>query len=976
MRKKTITCIFRLKCLRKLILLMNLTNFFILLTTLQLSASTYSQNARVSLHITNGTLTDIFKEIENQSEFKIFYKVDQIDLKAKLSYTAENKLISDVLNTLLAAKGATYDVVDKVIVITPATTAVAQNLTITGKVADANGLPLIGVNVVVRGTTRGVITDADGKFSIVVPDANAVLLFSFVGYLTEERPIGGQSTIDITLVEDIKNLEEIVVVGYGAVKKSDVTGAVSRLGSKELEDRPVQNAVQAMQGKTAGVDIISNVRPGEVASISIRGTRSFSTSISASNNTPLYVVDGIILMGTINDINPDDIATIDVLKDASATAIYGARGSNGVVLVTTKKGTKGQVSVKYDATLSFDNVTPLTDWASGGEALDRYRLAAINGGTYTTTAGAAVNYPNPDADIKRFGNGDQDVISSIRAGYEWNDPGTFADVKLRDATQAELDMGYPAQVPAYSTSQVPTTNWIKRLTRTGVTQNHVLSISAGNETSKLYLSVGYLKNDGTQKNQSYERYTIKANGDINPFKWFTAGTSVSASFSNQHYGTIYRSGSATGPQDAYGMALSQYVLASPYDGNGNLNLNPGNNTGAPVWNPLIDLNNTDDQRRAINILANLYGEIKFTSWLKYRMNFGSGFRYNRNGTFQGSQSTLRRPTSATAVPGYAAATYRTEDNSQYMLENLLYLDKSFGVHTIGVTLLQSVQDNRNEFVFINASKIMYDTPEWYNQAANLNGNPDSYGTGFNENKLMSFMGRLNYTLLGRYLLTATIRRDGSSVLAPGHKWDLFPSFAAAWKLQEESFLKSVKWINEIKLRAGYGVVGNSNINAYSTSAPLSQYNYVFNNGSADVPAIGFNPYFIQNPELRWERSEQVNVGLDFGLLKNRVTGSMEIYRTITSNNLMDQNIPAVIGYPVITSNIGKVRNRGFELTVSTVNVQTKDFRWSTDLNYTRNKEEIMTLVNGAQDMPGNGWYIGQPIQDMRPFRGYLIDGLW
>jgi TonB-linked SusC/RagA family outer membrane protein len=375
-------------------------------------------------------------------------------------------------------------------------------------------------------------------------------------------------------------------------------------------------------------------------------------------------------------------------------------------------------------------------------------------------------------------------------------------------------------------------------------------------------------------------------------------------------------------------------------------------------------------------MANVYGEVKFTPWLKYRVNFGSGFRYQRNGAFQGSQSTLRRPVTATATPGLALATYSTNDNFQYMLENLLYFDKTLGVHTFGITVLQSIQDNRTENSYINSSKIIYDTPKWYNQNANLNGNPDSYGTGFTENSLMSYMGRLNYSLLNRYLLTVTGRYDGASVLAPAHKWDFFPSFNVAWKMQEESFLKTISWINELKIRAGYGVVGNSSIGAYTTAGPLSQYSYVFNNGSADVPAIGYNPYNMPNPELHWERTKQVNLGLDFGFLKNRVNGSVEFYQSNTTDNLMDQSIPAITGYPTITANIGEVRNRGIEITASTVNVQTNDFSWSTDFNYTRNKEEIVSLVNGKQDMPGNGWYIGQPIQDMRPFRQYKVKGLW
>jgi TonB-linked SusC/RagA family outer membrane protein len=966
MRKKPFPSIFPWKCLKKTFLIMKLTTLFALLTTLQMSANMYSQNSRVTMNVSNGTLSDVFKEIEKQTEYKIFYKVDQINLQARLNVTANEMTVSDVLGKVLPENGATYDVIDKIIVITPAS---RQSLKITGVIVDSKGQPMPGVSVSLKGTSVGSITDTDGKYSVEVPDGNAVLVFSFMGFLPEERQVGTQTTINLNMIEDIKQLEEVVVVGYGTVKKSDVTGALTRVSQKTLEERPVQNAIQAMQGKAAGVDIVSNARPGEMASITIRGNHSFKDKA----NDPLYVVDGIILMGNINDINPNDISNIEILKDASATAIYGARGSNGVVLITTKKGSKGQVSVKYDATLTFDNIHSLTDWASAGESLDRYRLADINGGTYKGT-GNALKYPDPAVDITRFGNNDLYTINAIRKGYEWNDPGVYSSVKLRDATAEEIANGWPAQVPVYNSGSIPSTDWVKLLTQTSVTQNHLLSFTSGSDNSALYLSVGYLNNEGTQKNQGYTRYTTKFNGDISPLKWFKVGASVNASFSKQKYGTINRSGSATGPQDMYGMALSQYRMSQPYDTTGGLNtliLYPGNNKAAPVWNPLIDLNNTNDERRIMNIMANLYAEVKITPWLKYRMNFGSGFRYQRNGAFQGSQSTLRR----TANPPTASATYSTNDNFQYMLENLLYFDKTIGPHTFGLTLLQSVQDNRTENSYINASKITYDTYEWYNQSANLNGMPDGYGTGFTENSLMSYMGRFNYTLLNRYLLTATGRFDGASVLAPGHKWEFFPSFALAWKMQEEKFLKPIKWISELKLRTGYGVVGNSAVPAYSTSGPLSQYNYVFNNGS-DIPSISFIPYNVANPSLKWERSAQINIGLDFGLFTNRITGSAEIYEINTTDNLMDRNLPAYAGYPVVTSNIGKVRNRGIEISLSTINIQTQNFRWSTDINWTKNKEEIISLVNGKQDMAGNGWFIGQPIQDMRPFRQYQVDGLW
>ena len=944
--------------------IMKLVTLFLFVAVMHVAAATYSQTTKLKIVGQNLSLGEILDRIENQSDFSFFFNANQIDLSKRMDISADNQLISKVLDEVLIGSGLTYTINNKLIVIHKPGESLSmmnsqQGNKVTGKVIDASGMALPGVSIVVKGTANGTITNVDGDYSLSNVPTNGTIIFSFVGMKMEEVPVGNKSVINLTMTEESIGLDEVVAVGYGTAKRSDITGALTRVSEKTIKERPVQNAIQAMQGKAAGVDIVSNVRPGEVASVTIRGTRSISAS-----NSPLYVVDGIILMGSINDVNPNDIASMEILKDASATAIYGSRGANGVILITTKKGSKGQLSVNYDATTSFENIHSLTDWATSGEAIDRMRLAEINGATYKLGT-AALGYPDPQADINKFGNSDAATIAAIRQAYEWNDPGTFASVKTRAATAEELAKGWPAQVPVYNSANIPTTDWQDILTRTGITQNHQLSLSAGNETSRLYVSFGYYNNEGTQKNQGYNRYTTKINGDINPVKWMTVGASLNASMTRQQYGTINRSGSATGPQDAYGMALSQYRMAQPYDENGVMIQYPGNNQGAPTWNPLIDLENTDDERRAVNLQANLYSEIKFTPWLKYRMNFGSGFRYQRNGAWQGSQSTLRRK----ALPQTSAASYGTSENFQYMLENLLYFDKTFGIHTVGATLLQSVQNNRSENSSINASKIIYDSSMWYNLAANLNGNPDSYGTGFSENSLMSYMARFNYSLMNRYLFTATGRYDGASVLAPGNKWDFFPSFALAWKMQEEEFLKPLTWINELKLRAGYGVVGNSAVGAYSTSGPLSQYKYAF----GDIAAIGYNPYNMPNPDMKWETTAQTNFGIDYALLNNRISGTIELYQSNTSNILMDRNIPAITGFPFITGNIGKMRNQGIEISVSTVNVQTKKLRWTTDLNWSKNNEEIVELVNGKEDMKGNNWYIGQPLQ---VFRTYEVDGLW
>ncbi len=944
--------------IKKLLTIMKLSFIIVFACALQVSATVYSQSS-IDINVQGQSLKEVLKMIEQKSDFRFFYSDNMTLINDPVSIKAENRNVVEVLDDLFSKSQLTYKIFDNNLIVVAPKRSIQQQK-VAGTITDAaTGEPIVGANIIVEGTTIGVVSDIDGRFSIDVPGNESALIISFLGYLSEKVIPAGQTNITVKLSPDITNLEEVVVIGYGTAKKSDVTGALARVSEKTIKERPVQNAIQAFQGRVAGVDIGSNNRPGEVASITIRGTRSINGS-----NSPLFVVDGIILMGSINDINPNDIANIEVLKDASATAIYGSRGANGVVLVTTKSGKKGSLSVNYESSVTLDRINSLTDWASAGEALDRYRLAEINGTTYKSGATSLI-YPDPFADIQMFGNNDPRTISAIRQAYEWNDPGTFSSVVSRASTSEEIAKGWPSQVPVYNSGKIPTTNWVDLLTKTGVTQNHLISLSAGNETSRLYLSLGYLKNNGTQKNQSYDRYTIKLNGDITPTKWLTAGTSIGASRTQQEFGTINRAGSATGPKDAYGTALSQYLMAQPYDENGQLIEFPGNNTTAPVWNPLIDIENSKDERRAVNVNANFFSEIKFTPWLKYRMNLGSGFRYYRDAAWQGSQSTLQRK----ASPPTSTASYSSGEEYQYMIENLLFFDKKIDIHTFGATLLQSAQHYRKEASNLGASKILYNSSEWYNLGANLNGKPDSYGTEFRENSLQSFMGRLNYSLMDRYIITATGRWDGSSVLATNHKWDFFPSFAAAWKMQEEGFIKPINWVNELKLRVGFGITGNSGVGPYTTMGPLTQYNYVF--GTA--PAIGYIPMSMANPNLGWEKTAQVNYGLDFSVLKSRISGTVEFYVSNTSDILMQRDIPVITGYPNILFNIGKMKNTGIEVSLSTVNLDFSGFRWTTDINFTSNKEEIVELINGKEDMKANNWFIGHPLH---VFRTYMVDGLW
>jgi len=602
----------------------------------------------------------------------------------------------------------------------------------------------------------------------------------------------------------------------------------------------------------------------------------------------------------------------------------------------------------------------------GGEYVDRWRLAAINGRRYHTgiannadfTKPAVSWYPNPKDDSTLVGFADATAIAAVMAGYEWNTDGS---VKMRPTTPEEQAMGWPSMVPAYNSTNIRSYDWLGAASRTGVTQNHTISLTAGSDISRLSMSLGYFNQLGVQKDQDYKRYTINIAGDLSPTKWFTLGTSILGSFSLQNFGIQGPNTSNTGSKDLYSRATDQFPYASPKDANGVDIKNPGGNVN--LWNPLIDIDQSINERRTASVLASLYAEIKFTPWLKYRVNFGPQYRHYRSGTWNGPNATSHLKTPNTA--GYAV-----EENFSWVVENLLYFDKTFATkHRVGVTLLQSSQKSRRESSSTSVSGVINPLSLWYDLASNTAGNP-GYGTSFTENTLASFMGRINYTFNDKYLLTASIRADGASVLAPEHKWDYFPSFALAWKMQEEGFIRGVSWIDELKPRFGWGVTGNSSVPPYLWSGPLSRNPYTY----GSVAGIGFLPQLAQNPNLGWEQTAQINVGLDFGLFKGRLSGSLEWYQQNTTELLFQKSLPAVSGYVNKWENLGATRNTGVEITLSAIPYKHGPFTWNVDMNWAKNKEEIVELINGKQNMIANGLFIGYPVNGV--FYQVANNGIW
>ena len=815
---------------------------------------------------------------------------------------------------------------------------------VTGKVVDASGDPVIGASVVVKGTSNGVVTDLNGNFSIAGVPQNAQLVISYVGCRTQTLAVNGRQSFNVSLEEDKQQLDEVVVVGYGVQRKSDVTGALTRVGEKELNLKPVNNAFEALQGKAAGVDITTSERPGEVGSIRIRGTRSIS-----ADQGPLYVVDGVPLQaGGIESINPRDIEAIDILKDASSTAIYGSRGANGVVLVTTKRGQEGKMQLSYNGSMTFEKIVDKSPAMSASDYITWRRWAYYNSAPDKYTPG---DQPTMEQD-KAFFAGDETALANVMKGWAG---GTWDGSKVTD------------------------TDWTDFVTRTGVTQQHTLSARGGTKNLRGFVSFGYLNNKGTQMGQSFERYNFATSADIQATPWFKAGGSLNASYGVQKYGYSVAYGTSSGPRDLYGAAKALLRYTLPYDENGEIITQPGGST-TNTYSIIDEWNKSKDNREFFRVLGSFYAQVDFGKiWkpldgIQYKMQFGPDLRYYRRGNFLDSSSISR-------AGGNNTASRSDARNFAWTLDNMLLYNKSFGEHTVGLTLLQSASKVNRESSSMSEENVTIPSFLWNNMGA-IDITDAQYkasmGTDLSENQLSSYMARVNYSYMDRYLLTASARWDGASVLAEGNKWDFFPSMALGWRMEQEEFLKNVGWIDQLKLRAGVGVTGNAAVSPYGTLGVISSYWMPFSTGNSQI-FVTNEPYYtsgsnaMPNKNLGWEKTTQWNFGLDFSFLKGRIGGTLDIYTSKTKDLLLAMTVPSLSGYPSMMANIGQTKNKGMELTLNTIPVLTKDFMWQSNLNFAWQKDEIVELANGKEDDIANAWFIGESIA---VFYGYDNDGLW
>lgn len=759
---------------------------------------------------------------------------------------------------------------------------------VTGKVSDGGGIGLPGVSVTVKGTTQGSVTDGNGNYTVNVASANSVLVYSYIGYLNKEVVIGNQNQVNITLAEDVANLSEVVVVGYGTQKKSQMTGAISSVSGKEISELPITNARQALQGRAAGVDVTqAGSKPGAGPQIRIRGRRSFNAS-----NDPLFVVDGIPLSSGIDDINPNDITSMEVLKDASATAIYGSRGSNGVVIITTKRGTAGRTQVSWDSYVGANETLGKIGVMDGKQFAEFKRESRRSVGQYplgTVT----------EADDARIFE-PREVVN-IKAGAS--------------------------------------TDYVDAMLRSGAIQSHQLGFSGGDAKTNFNVSGNLFQDIGVIKKQDFTRYTFRVNLDHKLNKKLKVGIS-SLFVGSKRNGEFY---------NPMGGAFSENPLGKPFNDDGTLSFLPSND--GLRTNPLAEIVDGAqvDETKRYRTFNSLYGEWDIIKGLKYRVNFGPDFTFARNGRFTGAFTNANRGGNATGSVG-------EEIRLNYTIENILMYSKTFkSAHNLNVTALQSFQKDRFEGTSISVNGVPAETQQYYRlgDASQITG----ANTQLVEWALSSYMGRVNYDYKEKYLLTATLRADGSSRFGANTKWGYFPSVAFGWNITNENFLKNVKFIDQLKLRLSYGSIGNTGINPYQTQALLGRTSYAWDN----TAAYGYRPNTIGNPDLKWENSATANAGLDFSLFGNKVSGTLEVYQTNTTDLLAPQPLPTSTGFGGFITNIGETRNRGIELTLGTTNIDRGGFVWTTDIIFNKNTEAIIELANGKVSDIAAGRFIGQPL---------------
>ena len=895
---------------------------FVLLGVIQLLHA-----QKLSLNYRNTQLETVMNDITRQTGYVFIYSQPPVDVSKKVSISVSESPLNNVLQNLFGNL-YDYEIGDKKILIsqkksTQTVTQQTSNKNITGVIVDEKNEPVIGATVAIKGTDRGTITDIDGNFSLTNVPENAAISVSYVGYQSVELPANSPLLTKLILKEDTGLLDEVVVVGYGTVRKRDLTGSVASLKSSELMQVPTANAVEALQGRAAGVVVsTTDWSPGANPSILIRGKRSIN-----ANNDPLFVIDGIPVTGGMGEISPADIESMEVLKDASATAIYGARGANGVILITTKQGKEGKTIIDYNGYVGIQTIQNKLKMMNGAEYAEYTREA------YRSITGAnryLSDTPNMEQDkLLPMFKQDPYVLESILMAYDNNGN--------------------------YDPSKVRSYDWFEQVTRQAITTDHQLNIRGGNAKTNFMLSSTYNNVQGIMKDKNYERYSIRLNLNHSINESIKIGGQTQFSNSILHRGSemeanfyLYRN-SPLGQYISPDGSIPEYIGAD-----------------AQMYNPMLNMvkGAVDRPLKTKRFLGSYYVEAKLPiDGLMFRSNLGFDYRTVQDYEYYAGKTTERQM-------GNSYAKNLVDNFSMMTWENYFTYNKKLNnEHNIGITALQSIQKDVKEQVVGAVQNLPADILRYDDLGAGLL--IDKVGSDYIKWSMASFMGRVNYNYLSRYYLTASLRYDGSSRLAEGHKWVLFPSAALAWRVNDESFLRNTKWITDLKLRLGYGKTGNSAVDPYQTRGGLRKMYYVYNNGAKET--IGYAPNIMENKLLTWETTSQWNAGIDFGFLNNKIRGAIEFYDQYTQKLLLKRQLPIVSGFSEVMSNVGATRNKGIEITINTRNIENKNFTWSTDWMFSSNKEQIVELFQGKVDDIGSRWFIGHPID---VYYDYKKAGIW
>ena len=858
------------------------------------AGNAHSQNAKVSIRMNNVKLDKILNEIENQTDYLFIYN-NQVDINKITSVKVKNEAVAQVLDRILSGTGINYELEGTHIILTTEAIkdlhAQQQAKTVTGTVTDVNGEPIIGANIRIKGTTTGTITDIDGNFSIEA-EPQSVIEVSYIGYLTQETVINNQKSIRFLLKEDTKTLDEVVVIGYGVQKKADLTGSVANINTEKLNTQSNANIGQALQGKIAGVDIVSQGgAPGSGTRIMVRGIGTLN------NASPLYIVDGMY-MNSIDHINPNDIASIDVLKDASSAAIYGSRAANGVIIVTTKEGsnTEGKPIIDLSVNLGISTASKFLDM------LDAKGWAEV-----TTIARQAIGKP-------------------------------------------ALDM-------ATDLANKPDNDWQDIMFRPALMQNYNLSVKGGGKYSTYYTGLGYFNQDGIVIGTNYQRYNIQSKNDYKR-GIFSAGTNLIISFSHDKpLHQELRGG-------MIGTILQSVPTLEKYDDTreGGYGGTYGDVVNIPHPLAIIDDNIMDRYNENVKIFANLYAQIELFKGLKYKLNLTPDFSFERYKNY------LNKYDFGLATNSITQLTERQRRRRNILVENLLTFDRTFGEHKISALAGYTYQDSRFRHIQAYGEGL----PQGLEEIDAATTNRSNEGNSW-RSVLTSILGRVFYSYQNKYLFTATIRRDGSSKFGKNNRYGYFPSFSLGWNVAEEKFMENVHWLDQLKLRGGYGVLGNQEIDNYQYSSTITTgINYTDGNGGLLQGAF---PKNFANPDIKWEETAMTNVGIDFMAFNNRLSLTADYYVKNTKDILLTVPIPISSGGandPI--RNAGKIRNNGFEFNLGWMDQPNPDISYGINLIGSFNKNKVIAM--GSESGSIKGGSTNQNITTSETKAGYPIGGYW